>query len=102
MPQIGQKYDPALRRPGRFDREIEIGVPNAEGRHEILGTIQEECHWLRIDLQELASELNGYTGADINALCRESAMKALRRTFPKSIRKVTKFPGHPWGYGHKG
>ncbi|HEV8404668.1 MAG TPA: CDC48 family AAA ATPase [Nitrososphaera sp.] len=79
-----ESLDPALRRPGRFDREIEIGVPNVEGRLEILQIhtrgmpLSED-----IDLQELASELHGYTGADIKALCREAAMKALRRYLPE-------------------
>lgn len=79
-----ESLDPALRRPGRFDREIEIGVPNAEGRLEILQIhtrgmpLSED-----IDLQELAAELHGYTGADIKALCREAAMKALRRYLPE-------------------
>jgi transitional endoplasmic reticulum ATPase len=79
-----ESVDPALRRPGRFDREIEIGVPNAEGRYEILqihtrGMPLEES----VNLKKLASELNGYTGADIKALCREAAMKALRRYLPE-------------------
>jgi transitional endoplasmic reticulum ATPase len=79
-----ESLDPALRRPGRFDREIEIGVPNAEGRLEILQIhtrgmpLSED-----IDLQELAARLHGYTGADIKALCREAAMKALRRYLPE-------------------
>jgi transitional endoplasmic reticulum ATPase len=79
-----ESLDPALRRPGRFDREIEIGVPNAEGRLEI-----QQIHTRGmplsedIDLQELAAELHGYTGADIKALCREAAMKALRRYLPE-------------------
>lgn len=79
-----ESIDPALRRPGRFDREIEIGVPNAEGRHEIL-VIHTRGMPLAsdIDLQGLAYELNGYTGADIKALCREAAMKALRRYIPE-------------------
>jgi transitional endoplasmic reticulum ATPase len=79
-----ESLDPALRRPGRFDREIEIGVPNVEGRLEILQIhtrgmpLSEE-----MNLQALASELHGYTGADIKALCREAAMKALRRYLPE-------------------
>jgi transitional endoplasmic reticulum ATPase len=79
-----ESLDPALRRPGRFDREIEIGVANAEGRLEIL-QIHTRGMPLSddIDLQELASELHGYTGADIKALCREAAMKALRRYLPE-------------------
>ena len=75
---------PALRRPGRFDREIEIGVPNAEERFEILGIHTRGMPLAHdIDLQGLASELYGYTGADIKALCREAAMKALRRYIPE-------------------
>jgi transitional endoplasmic reticulum ATPase len=79
-----ESLDPALRRPGRFDREIEIGVPNVEGRLEILQIhtrgmpLSED-----INLQELAARLHGYTGADIKALCREAAMKALRRCLPE-------------------
>ncbi len=79
-----ESLDPALRRPGRFDREIEIGVPNVEGRLEILQIhtrgmpLSED-----INLQELAGRLHGYTGADIKALCREAAMKALRRCLPE-------------------
>ena len=79
-----ESLDPALRRPGRFDREIEIGVPNGEGRLEILQIhtrgmpLSED-----IKLQELAARLHGYTGADIKALCREAAMKALRRYLPE-------------------
>ena len=79
-----ESLDPALRRPGRFDREIEIGVPNVEGRLEILQIhtrgmpLSED-----IDLQELAARFHGYTGADIKALCREAAMKSLRRCLPE-------------------
>ena len=76
--------DPALRRPGRFDREIEISVPNIDGRIEIL---QIHTRGMPIgkdvDLEKLASELHGYTGADIKSLCRESAIKAIRRYLPK-------------------
>ncbi|MDP9499128.1 MAG: CDC48 family AAA ATPase [Thermoproteota archaeon] len=79
-----ESIDPALRRPCRFDREIEIGVPNAQGRFEILGIHTRGMPLAQdIDLQELALELNGYTGADIKALCREAAMKALRRYIPE-------------------
>ena len=76
--------DPALRRPGRFDREMVISVPNADGRLEIL-----EIHTrgmplaAEIDLKNLASDLHGYTGADIKSLCRESAIKAIRRYLPE-------------------
>ena len=79
-----ESIDPALRRPGRFDREIEIGVPNAEGRIEILQIHTRGMPLAAdIDMRQLASELYGYTGADIKALCREAAMKALRRYLPE-------------------
>jgi transitional endoplasmic reticulum ATPase len=76
--------DPALRRPGRFDREFEISVPNEDGRLEVLlihtrgMPISDD-----IDLKDLASELHGYTGADIKSLCREAAMKSIRRYLPE-------------------
>ncbi len=76
--------DPALRRPGRFDREIEIGVPDKEGRREIL-----EVHTRgmplndEIDLEEYAERTHGYVGADIESLTKESAMNALRRIIPE-------------------
>ncbi len=79
-----ESLDPALRRPGRFDREIEIGVPNAEGRLEILQIHTRGMPLAdEINLPELAGDLHGYTGADIKALCREAAMKALRRYLPE-------------------
>jgi transitional endoplasmic reticulum ATPase len=79
-----ESIDPALRRPGRFDREIEIGVPNVEGRLEILQIHTRGMPLAEdINLIELASGLYGYTGADIKALCREAAMKALRRYLPE-------------------
>ena len=76
--------DPALRRPGRFDREFEITVPNEDGRLEILiihtrgMPVSDD-----VDLKDLASELHGYTGADIKSLCREAAMKSIRRYLPE-------------------
>ncbi|MCS6767623.1 MAG: CDC48 family AAA ATPase [Candidatus Nitrosocaldus sp.] len=79
-----ESVDPALRRPGRFDREIEITVPNAEGRLEILQIHTRGMPLAEsVNLKRLASELHGYTGADIKALCREAAMKALRRYLPE-------------------
>ena len=79
-----ESVDPALRRPGRFDRELEVGVPNVEGRIEIL-QIHTRGMPLSddINLKKLATELHGYTGADIKALCREAAMKALKRYLPE-------------------
>jgi transitional endoplasmic reticulum ATPase len=79
-----ESIDPALRRPGRFDREIEVGVPNVEGRLEILQIHTRGMPLAQdINLIELASGLYGYTGADIKALCREAAMKSLRRYLPE-------------------
>ncbi len=80
--------DPALRRPGRFDREIEIGVPDETGRLEVLHihtrgmpltTEGDE----KVELERLAKITHGFVGADLNALCREAAMKALRRYLPQ-------------------
>jgi transitional endoplasmic reticulum ATPase len=80
--------DPALRRPGRFDRELEIGVPDETGRLEVLhihsrGMPLTSEGDTRVDLQNLARITHGFVGADLNALCREAAMKALRRYLPK-------------------
>jgi len=72
--------DPALRRPGRFDREFEIPTPNEDGRLEILFIHTRGMPLAEgTDLRELASELHGYTGADIRSLCSEAAMKSIRR-----------------------
>ncbi|MHA1770068.1 MAG: CDC48 family AAA ATPase, partial [Candidatus Thorarchaeota archaeon] len=75
--------DEALRRPGRFDREIEIGVPDKKGRLEIL-QIHTRSMPLEegIDLEKLAAITHGFVGADLAALAREAAMKALRRALP--------------------
>jgi transitional endoplasmic reticulum ATPase len=76
--------DPALRRPGRFDREIEIGVPDKQGRHEILQIHTRGMPLADdVDLKKLFKMTHGYTGADLAALCRETAMKALRRYLPQ-------------------
>ncbi|PUA32045.1 MAG: AAA family ATPase [Candidatus Terraquivivens tikiterensis] len=78
-----EAIDPALRRPGRFDREIRIGVPDRNGRKEIL-----QIHTRRmpldddVSLDELADITHGFVGADLAALCREAAMNALRRFLP--------------------
>ncbi|WP_248896236.1 CDC48 family AAA ATPase [Haloplanus halobius] len=76
--------DPALRRPGRFDREIEIGVPDEGGRKEIL-QIHTRGMPLSDDvsLDHLADETHGFVGADIESLTKEAAMKALRRYLPE-------------------
>ena len=74
--------DPALRRPGRFDREVELGVPDKHGRHEILQIHTRGMPLKGVDLLRLSETTHGYTGADIAALCREAAMKALGRYLP--------------------
>ena len=76
--------DPALRRPGRFDREVEIGVPDLEDRVEIL-QIHVRGMPLSddVDLYRIAENTHGFVGADLSALTRESAMKTLRRYLPE-------------------
>ena len=81
---IPDSIDPALRRPGRFDREIRIDAPDREGRKEILqihtrGMPMEKD----VKLENLAEITYGYVGADLAALAREAAMNALRRYLPK-------------------
>ncbi|WP_298499489.1 CDC48 family AAA ATPase [uncultured Methanobrevibacter sp.] len=76
--------DPALRRPGRFDREIEIGVPDTEERKEVL-----EIHTRNmplaedVDLDKIASTTHGFVGADLESLCKEAAMRVVRRILPE-------------------
>ncbi len=81
---ISSTLDPALRRPGRFDREIEIGIPDKDERLEIL-KIHTRAMPLgdEVNLEELAAVTHGYVGADIESLSKESAMAALRRIFPE-------------------
>ncbi|RLG72953.1 MAG: AAA family ATPase [Methanobacteriota archaeon] len=83
--------DPALRRPGRFDREIEIGVPTKEGREEILHIHTRGMPLADdVDLKAYAAATHGYVGADLEALCKEAAMSALRRVLPEiDIEKET-------------
>ncbi len=76
--------DPALRRPGRFDREIEIGVPNRDGRLEVLQIHTRGMPLDKdVDLQRLADISHGFVGADLQALAKEAAMRALRRVLPE-------------------
>ncbi len=76
--------DEALRRGGRFDREIEIGVPNSEGRKEILQIHTRNMPLTEdVDLDELSDKTHGYVGADLEALCKEAAMSVLRRVLPE-------------------
>jgi len=85
--------DSALRRPGRFDREIEIGTPDKRGRHEILLIHSRGMPLGRdVDLKVLAERAHGYTGADLAALCREAAMKALLRYLPEINLKEERIP----------
>jgi len=87
--------DPALRRPGRFDREIELGVPDRQDRKEIL-----QIHTRRmpltkdVDLEKLADVTYGFVGADLSALCKEAAMASLRRILPEigTIEEDKKIP----------
>jgi transitional endoplasmic reticulum ATPase len=75
--------DPALRRPGRFDREIEIHVPDRDSREEILLIHTRGMPLTQdVDLKILANITHGYVGADLEALAREAAMKTLRRVLP--------------------
>jgi transitional endoplasmic reticulum ATPase len=81
---IPDSLDPALRRPGRFDREIRIDAPDRDGRKEIIqihtrGMPKAE----NVDLEKLADKTYGYVGADLAALAREAAMNALRRYLPE-------------------
>ncbi|PSH01804.1 MAG: hypothetical protein BRC27_00870, partial [Nanohaloarchaea archaeon SW_10_44_10] len=76
--------DEALRRGGRFDREIEIGVPNREGRKEIFQIHTRNMPLTEsVDLEELADKTHGYVGADLHAVCKESAMSVLRNVLPE-------------------
>ncbi len=85
--------DPALRRPGRFDREIEITLPDKQGRYEILQIHTRNMPLAEdVDLEKLAEITHGYTGADIAALVREAAMHALRRYLPKIDFDKEKIP----------
>lgn len=85
--------DPALRRPGRFDREIEISVPDKKGRHEVLQIHTRGMPLASdVDLNKLASMTHGYTGADLAALTRETAMKALRRYLPQINLEEERIP----------
>ncbi len=80
---IPNALDPALRRPGRFDRELEIGVPGQEARHEILKIHTRNMPLENdVDLQDISSVTHGFVGADISALAKEAAMIVLRRVFP--------------------
>lgn len=79
-----QALDPALRRPGRFDREIVIGVPDRDGRKEVLQIHTRGMPLAKdVDLDVLANVTHGFVGADLEAICKEAAMSALRRILPE-------------------
>jgi len=76
--------DPALRRPGRFDREIEIGIPDDEGRLEVLNIHTRGMPLdKKVDLKKISKTTHGFVGADLEVLCKEAAMKSLRRILPE-------------------
>jgi transitional endoplasmic reticulum ATPase len=84
--------DLALRRPGRFDREIEIGIPDRRGRHEILMIHTRGMPMEDVDLQEIADLTHGFTGADLAALAKEGAMRAIREVLPKIDLEADSIP----------
>ncbi len=85
--------DPALRRPGRFDREIEIKVPDKKGRKDILAIHTRNMPLSDdVNLDKVASISHGYVGADLEYLCKESAMKCLRRLLPELNLEDEKIP----------
>ncbi|AJZ76123.1 CDC48 family AAA ATPase [Candidatus Nitrosotenuis cloacae] len=91
--------DPALRRPGRFDREIEIKVPDKKGRKDILNIhtrnmplVTEENDTNYVNIDKIASVSHGYVGADLEYLCKEAAMKCLRRLLPELNMEDEKLP----------
>lgn len=91
--------DPALRRPGRFDREIEIKVPDKKGRKDILNIhtrnmplVTDEKDSGYVDVDRIASVSHGYVGADLEYLCKEAAMKCLRRLLPELNMEDEKLP----------
>jgi transitional endoplasmic reticulum ATPase len=85
--------DPALRRPGRFDREIEIGIPDQEDRFDILQIHTRGMPLTEdVNLQSFAKITHGFVGADLEALSKEAAMRSLRRILPEINMEQTKIP----------
>ena len=90
--------DPALRRPGRFDREIEIKVPDKKGRQEILQIhtrnmpLAADEQEFPVKIEKIAAVSHGYVGADLEYLCKEAAMKCLRRLLPELNLEEEKIP----------
>ena len=85
--------DPALRRPGRFDREIEIGVPNRQSRLEVLQIHTRGMPLAKdVNQEKFADVTHGFVGADLAALAREAAMRAIRRVLPEIDLEVASIP----------
>jgi transitional endoplasmic reticulum ATPase len=85
--------DPALRRPGRFDREIEIGIPDEEGRFDILQIHTRGMPLTEdVNLESIAKVTHGFVGADLEALSKEAAMRSLRRILPEINMEQSKIP----------
>ena len=85
--------DPALRRPGRFDREIEIKVPDKKGRKDILAIHSRNMPLSDdVDIDKISAVSHGYVGADLEYLCKEAAMKCLRRLLPELNLEEEKIP----------
>jgi len=85
--------DPALRRPGRFDREIEIKVPDKKGRSDILAIHSRNMPLAEdVDMKKISAVSHGYVGADLEYLCKEAAMKCLRRLLPVLNLEEEKLP----------
>jgi transitional endoplasmic reticulum ATPase len=84
--------DPALRRPGRFDREIEIGIPDEQGRLEVLQIHTRGMPLTDVDLQSIARVTHGFVGADLEALSKEAAMRSLRRILPEINLDQSRIP----------
>ncbi len=86
--------DPALRRPGRFDREVQIGVPNKKGRLQILKVHTRNMPLTKdVDLDKIASITHGFVGADLESLCKEAAMYVLRKILPElKLKENTEIP----------
>lgn len=82
--------DEALRRPGRFDREIEIGIPDAKARAEILVALLKRIpnRLTTAEVEHLASISHGYVGADLAAVCREAGLKTIHRVMSKEVKSV--------------
>jgi transitional endoplasmic reticulum ATPase len=90
---IPNSLDPALRRPGRFDREIAISIPDQRGRLEILQIHTRGMPLAQdVDLAKLSQITHGFVGADLEALCREAAMNALRKIMPSIDFQLDEIP----------